>query len=131
MNKNERIIKKGKILIFVFVLLSLFNIIILINNKSFALFRTNVQSKKIVEIHTASEFPKKDLTNTLKDSITNHTTESCKPTVTDEKDGTIYFSGTNDCVNFNYVWYSGKLWRITAINSDNTIKRSMDISMVE
>ncbi len=35
---------------------------------------------------------------------------------------TTYLSGTNDQINFNYVWYSGKLWRITAINPDNTIK---------
>ncbi len=35
---------------------------------------------------------------------------------------TTFLSGTNDQINFNYVWYSGKLWRITAINSDNTMK---------
>lgn len=46
---------------------------------------------------------------------------TCNPSVTDT-DGTIYLSGTNDCVNFNYVWYSGKLWRITAIYPDGTMK---------
>ncbi len=35
---------------------------------------------------------------------------------------TTFLSGTNDQINFNYVWYSGKLWRITSINSDNTMK---------
>ncbi len=39
-----------------------------------------------------------------------------------EEDGIKYFSGTNDCVNFNYVWYSGKLWRITAIYPDGAMK---------
>ena len=41
---------------------------------------------------------------------------------TDPEDGIKYFSGTNDCVNFNYVWYSGKLWRITAIYPDGAMK---------
>ncbi len=69
------------------------------------------------------------LLDTIKEAITTHTVGSCRPTITDDNgtpdkkdDDTIYFSGTNDCVNFNYVWYSGKLWRITAINSDGTIK---------
>ena len=35
-------------------------------------------------------------------------------------DGTRYVTGDNDIPN--YLWYSGKLWRIVAINSDNTIK---------
>ncbi len=60
------------------------------------------------------------LTDEIKEQIASHTTSSCKPTVVDGD--TTYFSGTNDCVNFNYVWYSGKLWRITSINADNTIK---------
>ena len=42
------------------------------------------------------------------------------------EDGATYLSGTNDCINFNYVWYSGKLWRITAINSDGTMKMITD-----
>lgn len=38
-------------------------------------------------------------------------------------DGNVtYFSGSESCVNFNYVWYSGKLWRITAIYPDGTMK---------
>ena len=43
-------------------------------------------------------------------------------TANDESDDIIYFSGTNDCVDMNYVWYSGKLWRITAIYPDGTMK---------
>ncbi len=55
--------------------------------------------------------------------------KSCNPTITDDNDtpedpsdDTIYFSGNNTCIDFNYVWYSGKLWRITAINPDGTMK---------
>ena len=40
----------------------------------------------------------------------------------DPDDGTIYCSGTNDQVNDNYVWYSGKLWRIVAQYTDGTLK---------
>ncbi len=50
--------------------------------------------------------------------------KSCNPIVEDE-DGTIYFSGNDECIDFNYVWYSGKLWRITAINPDGTMKMRM------
>ena len=45
----------------------------------------------------------------------------CSSTITDS-DGTIYLSGNNDCIKFNYVWYSGKLWRITAIYPDGVLK---------
>ncbi len=41
--------------------------------------------------------------------------------VVDDK-GITYLSGANEDINFNYVWYSGKLWRITQINPDGTIK---------
>ncbi len=59
--------------------------------------------------------------------ITDKIIENLSLDITDENsitdsDGTIYLSGNNDTINFNYVWYSGKLWRITAINSDKTIK---------
>ena len=33
-----------------------------------------------------------------------------------------YFKGTNDCLNFNYVWYSGYMWRITEILNDGSVK---------
>ena len=51
-------------------------------------------------------------------------TPSCKTYI--EEDGITYLSGTKGCINFNYVWYSGKLWRITAINQDGTIKMITD-----
>ncbi len=69
------------------------------------------------------------LLDTIKEAIANHTTDTCIPTITDDNgtpdnkdDDTIYFSGDNDCVNFNYVWYSGKLWRIVATNPDGSMK---------
>ena len=68
----------------------------------------------------------------VRESITakiNATTNSCNPiwvddngTTNDETDDITYFSGTNDCVDMNYVWYSGKLWRITSIYPDGTMK---------
>ena len=58
------------------------------------------------------------------ESINNPSDSSCKTKV--EEDGIIYISGTKDCINFNYVWYSGKLWRITAIYPDGTMKMITD-----
>ncbi len=51
-------------------------------------------------------------------TITSHPNS----TWTDPTDQVIYFSGTNGVVNYNYVWYSGKLWRITAVNPDGVMK---------
>ena len=44
----------------------------------------------------------------------------------DPSDDIIYFSGNNNCVNNNYVWYSGKLWRIISINSNKEIELITD-----
>jgi len=59
----------------------------------------------------------------------NAETNSCNPiwvddngTASDASDDITYFSGTNACVDMNYVWYSGKLWRITAIYPDGAMK---------
>ncbi len=71
------------------------------------------------------DFEEKELAKTgsdvIKEAIASHTTASCQ-NLTIEEDGITYLSGSNDCINFNYVWYSGKLWRITAINPDGTMK---------
>ena len=61
----------------------------------------------------------------IKEQIKNNTTSTCA-NLSVEEDGITYLSGTNTCINFNYVWYSGKLWRITAINSDGTMKMLTD-----
>ena len=63
------------------------------------------------------------------DAKINAQTNACNPiwiddmgTTEDTTDDITYFSGTNDCVDMNYVWYSGKLWRITAIYPDGSMK---------
>ncbi len=53
--------------------------------------------------------------------IKNAQKKTCNPIFTDT-DGVKYFSGTNECIDFNYVWYSGKLWRITAVYPDGSMK---------
>ena len=66
----------------------------------------------------------------IKDEITksvNNPTGSCKTKV--EEDGITYISGTSACIDFNYVWYSGKMWRITQINQDGTMKMVTDDNM--
>ncbi len=42
------------------------------------------------------------------------------------EDGVTYISGSSTDINFNYVWYSGKLWRITAIYPDGSMKMITD-----
>ncbi len=79
-------------------------------------------SKNYAEkIDTYSVEVTKQSADIIKEQIASHSTDGTNLTVEDS-DGTIYLSGTNEQINFNYVWYSGKLWRITAINPDNTIK---------
>ena len=48
----------------------------------------------------------------------------CATTVSE--DGITYISGTKSCINFNYVWWSGKMWRITAIYPDGAMKMITD-----
>ena len=67
----------------------------------------------------------KPLKDQIVKAITNNTTSTCN-NLTIEEDMITYLSGTNDCINFNYVWYSGKLWRITSINKDGTMKMITD-----
>ena len=62
--------------------------------------------------------------NAITTSVNNPSNSSCKTKV--EEDGITYISGTKNCINFNYVWYSGKLWRITAIYPDGTMKMITD-----
>ncbi len=75
-----------------------------------------------VDLYQKRDVPASEL---IKSQIVNNTTSTCK-NLTVEEDGITYLSGTNDCINFNYVWYSGKLWRITAINKDGTMKMITD-----
>jgi len=43
-----------------------------------------------------------------------------------EEDGIIYIYGSKECIDFNYVWWSGKMWRITAIYPDGAMKMVTD-----
>ena len=65
-----------------------------------------------------------ELYEAIIESVNNPSDASCQTKV--EEDGITYISGSKDCINFNYVWYSGKLWRITAINPDGTFKMITD-----
>ena len=65
----------------------------------------------------------KSLAYTFKNAV-EEKNATCKTYV--EEDGITYISGTKNCIDFNYVWYSGKLWRITAIYPDGTMKMITD-----
>ena len=65
-----------------------------------------------------------DLKANIMSQIISNQTDSCQTYV--EEDGITYISGSSDCIDFNYVWYSGKLWRITAIYPDGTMKMITD-----
>ena len=63
----------------------------------------------------------------IRNVIKSKQTSTCKTYV--DEDGITYVSGSDSCIDFNYVWYSGKLWRITAVNSDGTMKMITDDSI--
>ena len=71
------------------------------------------------------------LTSLIKSQVVANNTDSTPTYV--EEDGIIYISGTSTDIDFNYVWYSGKLWRITAIYPDGTMKMITDdnITIIE
>ena len=50
-----------------------------------------------------------DLKANIMSQIISNQTDACQTYV--EEDGITYISGSQDCIDFNYVWYSGKLWR--------------------
>ena len=86
-----------------------------------------------VDLYQKAELPGSEKILEVANSI-----PSCTRTVTDD-DGIVYISGnsdnpsiysnaaTDDCViDFNYVWWSGKMWRITAIYPDGAMKMVTD-----
>ena len=79
-----------------------------------------------IKVNVTGDFNEKevDFSKTFKKVVKAKQTDSCKTYV--EEDGITYISGSQDCINFNYVWYSGKLWRITAIYPDGTMKMITD-----
>ena len=66
-------------------------------------------------------FQAETLRNIILTAINNSSTS-----VSVVEDGITYISGSADDIDFNYVWYSGKLWRITAIYPDGTMKMITD-----
>ena len=84
------------------------------NAKNNAIGKTYYGSIK-VDLYQNADVPFSDIIKT-KLTTTNSTSE----------DNITYISGTADNINFNYVWYSGKLWRITAVYPDGTMKMITD-----
>ncbi len=72
-----------------------------------------------IKVSVNGDFEEKSVGISLYKTIKEKINDSNSITDTD---GTIYLSGSNETINFNYIWYSGKLWRIVAINPDETIK---------
>ncbi len=98
----------------IIILLIVLSVIMIIFSKSYALFQTTIVSDKpVVEIKTANELPTITV-NAIKAKLNSNNSIT--------EDGITYLSGNNEVINFNYVWYSGKLWRITSINQDGTMK---------
>ena len=87
------------------------------NEKVYASVRVDVNGD-FVDKNISNEYiPATDIAS-FKRLVNNN----FQDTVVVDTDGTVYLSGSNEDVNYNYVWYSGKLWRITAINPDGTMK---------
>ena len=124
MSRDEKIVKILKRVLPIMSILTLFVFVMLINKKSYALFHKRIETDITIHISTADKMP------SVSDKVLDKAKDkSCNPIVTDNNDtpedpndDTIYFSGDNECIDFNYVWYSGKLWRITNINPDGTMK---------
>ena len=81
-----------------------------------------------VKVNVTGDFNEKNLpvrnSSDFKELVVSNNTETCPTYV--EEDGITYISGSSDCIDFNYVWYSGKLWRITAIYPNGTMKMITD-----
>ena len=79
-----------------------------------------------IKVKVNGDFTIKKVENSedFKKYVMSKQTDTCKTYV--DEDGITYISGSNECIDFNYVWYSGKLWRITAIYPDGTMKMITD-----
>ena len=79
-----------------------------------------------IKVNVTGDFNEKELpfSDEFKKTVIANDTVTCPTYV--EEDGITYISGTKDCIDFNYVWYSGKLWRITAIYPNGTMKMITD-----
>ena len=71
------------------------------------------------------ELVKKDLNSAdIEKIFKDKNNDNCSTYI--EEDGIIYISGSKECIDFNYVWWSGKMWRITAIYPDGAMKMITD-----
>ena len=76
-----------------------------------------------IKVKVTGDFNKKRVENSA-DFKTMLLTEKTNTII--EEDNTVYISGSKTDVDYNYVWYSGKLWRIIAVNPDGTMKMITD-----
>lgn len=72
------------------------------------------------EIILGVELPRIYTSLDIKNNFVNKTCQN--ETLTYIEDGITYISGSKDCIDFNYLWYSGKMWRIVAIYPDGAMK---------
>src|SRR5574344_886292 len=77
-----------------------------------------------IKVNVTGDFNEKYIINNSTD-FKNMLLEYKTNTIIQE-DNIVYISGSATDINFNYVWYSGKLWRITAIYPDGTMKMITD-----
>ena len=92
--------------------------VIISDTESYADYTTDVyrNSYASVKVEVYGDFKEKKvvtLASTLETSLAANLTEP-------DVDGTRYVNG--ETVDNNYVWYSGKMWRVVALNADGTVK---------
>ena len=89
-------------------------------NNSYASVKINVDGGFVTPTVPAGEVVRANIKS-------NNTSSTCQnATLTYTEDGITYISGSATCVDFNYLWYSGKMWRITAIYPDGAMKLVTD-----
>ena len=100
----------------------------------------NNQIYASVKVTVTGDFKDKEILPQVGDKLSSVISKKLTTTndvpdnyVLDETDNTKYISGCSDkttdaactdknTIDFNFVWYSGKLWRVVAIYGDNTMK---------
>ena len=82
-----------------------------------------------VKVNVSGDFLEKDYKYLYRDFKSAIETKS--GTSLTDADGTIYLSGESDKINYNYVFYSGRLWRITSIYPDGSMKLVTDDSVTD
>ncbi len=115
-------VKVVKVVLYIIIILTFINAILLISKKSYALFKNNFSTGIKININTPDKF------QAGYDKLMNKALEKrClddeyPPIIYNSDKGIYYFSGDNECIDFNYVWYSGKLWRIVSVYENGMMK---------